>query len=133
MDYEFYYNWRYAKKHNPTLMSFGHSGGFGHIRSAMQQAVTLGHRKAAEQWFWKLIKQTHQETEADYCEDQTLDESMTYWFKLVRTRKGRKMFPHERHFMRKKENAPPNGIYVWVGAAVWFGLVVIVTLLAQNA
>ena len=99
LKYEFFYNWDYAQEHNPTLMGFGLSGGFGCIRASMLKAVKGGDRVKAEACFWSLIVQSLVEArlEEEIIGVGTLDELLECWFEHLQ---GPDSNEHEAHFMR---------------------------------
>lgn len=80
--YEFYYNVEYAQEHNPTLMRFGLTGGFGCIRASMVKAVKGGDMVKAEKLFWQLMHQSLVEAkqEEEYIGVGSLDELYECWF-----------------------------------------------------
>ena len=79
--HEFWYNWEYAKKHNPRLMQFGSTGGFGCHRASMMKAVEGGDRVRAEKYFWLLIEQSLIETknEEEVIGIGDMDELIDTW------------------------------------------------------
>jgi len=87
MKYELFYNVDYAREHNPRLMQFGRTGGFGCGRASMLKAVKGGDMKRAEQYFWELIIETIDETNTEYAlvEDSELDELLDEWFEALMT------------------------------------------------
>lgn len=120
LTYEFFYNWEWAKEHNPRLMSFGTSGGFGCIRAQMIKAVEGGDRVRAEKLFWILIKQSLIETK---LEDEvigigTFEELLEEWFSYFQRADAPE---HEVHFVRlAQEDSPFQLLYqAYVDRVQW--------------
>ena len=76
--YEIWYNWEYAKEHNPTLMGFGYTGGFGHVRRDMIDAVDRDDRQLAEDRFWVLIAQSRKEI-MDTAREDGHEDPQAFW------------------------------------------------------
>jgi len=142
LDYEFYYNWEHAQKHNPSLMMLGTSGGYGRIRANMRDAVRLGQRDLAESYFWQLVQQAQVELREECVVD---GESYNYWveqwFKKALVDKE-DTFESITPFMRRKEclsvcpnerRDPNRNLYAILGAAIWFLMVVLIAMMSKNA
>ena len=107
--YEVWYNWKYAKEHNPTLMGFGYTGGFGMVRRRMMDAVKQGDRTIAEAQFWYLIKQSKEEMRRDYeYEHGTEGDSEGFWSDSLGYWMSEDAYSGaERHFIREIEEPKP--------------------------
>lgn len=99
MKYEFYYNEKYAREQNPTLMSFGLTGGFGCKRAMMRKAVEGGDMVKAESYFWTLIYQSLVEArqEEQIVGMGSLDELIECWFDHLL---DEGLLAEETHFVR---------------------------------
>lgn len=106
LKYEFFYNWDWAKEHNPALLGFGWSGGFGCVRAQMIKAVEGGDRVRAEQRFWQLIRDSLIEAKQEeaYIGIGSLDEMLETWFMFLQSKDSPE---HEVHFMRLAEEGSP--------------------------
>ena len=133
--YEVWYNWEYAKEHNPSLMGFGYTGGFGHVRRDMIDAVDRGDRQMAADRFWVLIAQSKHEIRKDYENDfgnegdseGFWNDSLGYWLSEDSYSSA------ERHFVRetKEEKKVPWWKSIWENIAfwstIWFVMIVIMS------
>ena len=120
LTYEFYYNWEYARKHNPSLLGFGTSGGFGCQRAQMMKAVKGGDQVRAERLFWQLIKQSLIETkhEDEVIGIGSFDELLEEWFSYFQRPD---MLEHESYFVRLgEEGSAFQTLYqAYVGTTQW--------------
>lgn len=107
MNYEFWYNWEYAKRHNPKLMCIGTTGGFGAIRMRMRECVHAHNQKKAEECFWSLIDQTIAEMQYDALEEGgRWRDMMNDWLTDVYNRPGVEYNEEIAHFVRPKWRTP---------------------------
>ena len=133
MEYEFYYNWKYARKHNPSLMGFGRTGGYGKVRFDMRAAVDRDDRKTAEENFWTLLGQSKAELYEDTREDETpFKELFEQWFDYLLEDDN-----DERHFVKEVAVERPydksSMVYAWVGGTLFVILTLIIAALATRA
>ena len=108
MKYEYWYNWEYAKEHNPSLMHIGRTGGFGLTRSNMVEYVAVRERKKAERCFWKLVQETNWEWQKDLEFDMTLfEQEQDKWFlEVMEGERKYDLWDEIRHFIRPKDTIP---------------------------
>jgi len=134
--YEVWYNWEYARQHNPSLMGFGYTGGYGAVRKRMREAVARGDRNVAEANFWVLIEQTRKEV-MDTAREDGLDDpeafweiSLGYWMDEAIAIDNQA----ERNFVRetKEEKKVPWYKSVWENIAFWSALWFVMIAIMSN-
>ena len=132
VEYEFFYNWDYARERNPSLMCFGLTGGYGSTRANMRAFVSAGLREDAEYCFWLLLKETEDEMRAD-CEadGESYDHFMLHWFDGII--EGEESLQEARPFVRKKRWRDRSGLWAVAGGAVFLLLAIVIAILSRNA
>lgn len=127
--YEVWYNWEYAKEHNPSLMGFGYTGGYGPVRSQMRDHVKSGNKELAEECFWLLIKQSRRELLDDYREehpDATFEDIEGFWADSLGYWMEDDAYSHtESNFIRRKGDQPEGKPWwkkIWQDMLFWGGI-----------
>jgi len=124
--HEIFYNREYALQHNPNLMGFGATGGFGNTRHTMKHHVAEGDMGKAELFFWRLVQESRDENLQ--IMDAPKEDSIAYeqeWLDyMVDEHDRRGSYEDEIHFVRplsvgrttiraKLEMIPPCPTYTW--------------------
>ena len=108
MKYEYWYNWDYARAHNPKLMHIGTSGGFGLTRRNMLEYVTQGNKEWAERCFWKLVKESREEWLTEFVFTDEVEQEWDKWLtQVVEEDADDDLWGGLRHFIRCVPAQPP--------------------------